>query len=105
MAMLLSAVLLLGTLLFCKAIIFPLARNIQIARESGLRYVVVPWFNYNTLTSMFMSLTVLKILNKLLPDPSTASWRRLVTSTWPLKLKHAAFSSSNIFVTSHGAWS
>jgi hypothetical protein len=92
MAMFLTAVLLLGVVLFLKTITFPLARNIQIARESGLRYVVVPWFNYNTLTSMFMSRTVLKILNKLLPDPSTASWRRLVTSTWPLKLKHAAFS-------------
>ncbi|KAL5327881.1 hypothetical protein ACEPPN_005587 [Leptodophora sp. 'Broadleaf-Isolate-01'] len=68
-----------------------LLKNIRVAQATGIRYVVVPWFIYNSLTSMLLSRTVLRFLNNILPACSVDSWRHLVTSTWPLRLRHAPF--------------
>jgi hypothetical protein len=87
---LLHAILLLPVAIFLGNIL-PLLRNIRIAKASGLRYVVVPWYIYNFVTARLMSRTVLRVANKLLSEPSIASWRRLVVSIWPLKLRHAPF--------------
>jgi hypothetical protein len=74
-------------------ILLPLAKNVQLARRSGLPFVVVPFHAYNTLVAMFMNRTVLRILEKLLPNPSITSWRRLVMSGWPWRLRYAPFAS------------
>ncbi|KAG4433097.1 hypothetical protein IFR05_011415 [Cadophora sp. M221] len=68
-----------------------LLKNIRVAQATGIRYVVVPWFIYNSFTSMLLSRTVLRFLNSILPACSVDSWRHLVTSTWPLRLRHAPF--------------
>lgn len=68
-----------------------LLQNIQTARSTGLKYVVVPWYSYNQLVSLFMRRTFLRLLNKVLPQDSVASWRNLVTSIWPLRFRHAPF--------------
>ncbi|KAH7327324.1 cytochrome P450 [Rhexocercosporidium sp. MPI-PUGE-AT-0058] len=68
-----------------------LMKNIHVAQATGIRYVVVPWFIYNSLTSMLLNRTVLRLLNNILPTSSVDSWRQLVISTWPLRLRHAPF--------------
>ena len=72
-------------------IVLPLARNIRIAKASGIPYVVVPYYAYNSLTAMFMSHTLLKFTDKIAPGLSVTSWRHLVTSKWPWKFRHAPF--------------
>lgn len=81
-----------------------LLQNIRIARSTGLRYVVVPWFSYNPLVSLFMRRIFLNTLNKVLPQSShasVASWRNLVTGIWPLRYRHAPFAvlGSDTFLT------
>jgi hypothetical protein len=73
--------------------VLSLARNIRHAKSSGLRYVVVPYSSYNRLVSRFMSLTILKWLNKLSPGPSPTSWRSLVSPVWPMKLLYGPFAA------------
>ncbi|KAL2060710.1 hypothetical protein VTL71DRAFT_9351 [Oculimacula yallundae] len=68
-----------------------LLKNIRVAQATGIKYVVVPWFIYHSLTSILLSRTVLRFLNTILPSSSVKSWRQLVTSTWPLRLRHAPF--------------
>ncbi|KAG4416010.1 hypothetical protein IFR04_010835 [Cadophora malorum] len=70
---------------------YSLLKNVRAAQATGIRYVVVPWFNYNSLTSMLLGRTVLRFLNHVLPASSVDSWRQLVTATWPLRLRHAPF--------------
>ncbi|KUJ09553.1 cytochrome P450 [Mollisia scopiformis] len=73
-----------------------LLRNIRIAKATGLKYVVVPWFSYNALVSLFMRRVFLQLLNKVLPQSSEASvtsWRSLVTGIWPLRFRHAPFAA------------
>ncbi|CZT44691.1 related to cytochrome P450 3A7 [Rhynchosporium secalis] len=78
-----------------------LVKNIRVAQATGIKYVVVPWFIYHSLTSMLLSRTVLRFLNSILPPSSVDSWRQLVTSTWPLRLRHAPFThlGSDTFLT------
>ncbi|CAG8978602.1 hypothetical protein HYALB_00010963 [Hymenoscyphus albidus] len=72
-------------------VLLPLANNIRKARSTGLRYVVVPCFLYNILTAKLFKVTVLRLVDQLLPAPTLSSWRILVTSLWPLKYGHAPF--------------
>jgi hypothetical protein len=83
------ALLLLATFIFNIAL--PLAKNVRIARTSGIPYVFVPYYAYNRLTSMFMARTLLRITDKFAPSLSATSWRYLVTSSWPWKFRHAPF--------------
>jgi cytochrome P450 len=82
--------LLLATILL--HVLLPLARNIRIAQASGIPYVIVPYYAYNRLTSMFMARTLLRLSDKVAPGLSPTSWRYLVTSNWPWKCRHAPFS-------------
>lgn len=91
--LLLYAIPSLLLLLVLNNICWPLFKNVRVAKATGLRYVVVPWFIYNSLLSMLLTRTVLQLLNHLLPPSSVASWRRLVTATWPLRLRHAPFTA------------
>ncbi|EPE34014.1 Cytochrome P450 [Glarea lozoyensis ATCC 20868] len=72
-------------------IVIPLYRNIKAARATGLRYVVVPYYQYNFIIARLMRLTLLRAFDSFAPGPSNTSWRVLVTSLWPLKLRHAPF--------------
>lgn len=86
--------LFLATLVtFLLNIILALAKNIQTAKASGIPYVIVPYYGYNQLTLMFMARTLLRVTDKVLPglQHSATSWRNLVTSHWPWKLRHAPF--------------
>jgi hypothetical protein len=82
-------------LLFLAALLLnialPLARNFRIAKASAIPYVIVPYYANNSLTAIFMSHTLLKFTDKIAPDLSVTSWRHLVTSKWPWKLRHAPF--------------
>lgn len=70
-----------------------LLQNIKTARSTGLKYVVVPWYSYNQLVSLFMRRVFLRLLNNVVPQAPDAvtSWRNLVTSIWPLRFRHAPF--------------
>lgn len=71
-----------------------LFQHIRIARATGLQYVIVPWYNYNTVTAWLMRRTFLRLLNAILPQSaqtSVTSWRSLVTGIWPLRFRHAPF--------------
>ncbi|KAK0102622.1 hypothetical protein ONS95_006229 [Cadophora gregata] len=70
---------------------YSLLKNIRVAQATGIRCVVVPWFNYNSLISLLLGRTVLRFLNSVLPPSAVDSWRQLVTATWPLRLRHAPF--------------
>jgi cytochrome P450 len=72
-------------------IMIPLYKNIRAAKATGLRYVVVPYYQYNFLLARIMRLTVLRAFDYYAPGPAITSWRFLVTSLWPLKLRHAPF--------------
>jgi cytochrome P450 len=72
-------------------ILIPLYRNIKAAKATGLQYVVVPYYQYNFLLARFMRVTLLRAFDHFAPRPSITSWRYLVTSLWPLKLRHAPF--------------
>lgn len=79
-------------LLLLLNICWSLLKNIRIAQATGIRFVIVPWFIYNSINSMLLSRTVLRFLNSILPSSSSVdSWRQLVTATWPLRLRHAPF--------------
>jgi hypothetical protein len=69
----------------------PLYRNIQAAKSTGLLYKVVPFYHYNFITARIFNRTILRILNKILPEPAVTSWRVLVNANWPLKARHAVF--------------
>lgn len=84
-----AGIVLLATVL---NIVLPLARYLRIAKASGIPYVIVPYYAYNRLTSMFMARTLLKLTDKFAPGLSATSWRYLVTSNWPWKIRHAPFS-------------
>ena len=73
--------------------VLPLLRNIQVARSTGLKYVVVPWYAYNRVTALLLHRTVARVLNAYLPEPPMTSGRRLVTSTWPWKFRYAPFAA------------
>jgi hypothetical protein len=76
------------------ALCLPLARNIRIARSTGLRYVVVPYYIYNTSWPLILlRKPFVKLLNLICgrPNPSPASWQRLVLAQWPLRFRHAPF--------------
>ena len=73
--------------------IVPLLRNIQVARSTGLKYVVVPWYSYNRITALFLHRTVARVLNASLPEPPIISARRLVNSAWPWKFRYAPFAA------------
>jgi hypothetical protein len=85
------------TLLLLSAVYFlilPLARNILIARSTGLRYVVVPYYMYdNSWPLMLLHKPFRKLLSIIFydPDPSPASWQHLILPSWPLKFRHAPF--------------
>lgn len=83
------AILLLATSILNVAL--PLAKNVRIARASGIPYVIVPYYTYSRLTSMFMARTLLRLTDKFAPSLSATSWRYLVTSNWPWKFRHAPF--------------
>lgn len=68
-----------------------LARNIRIARASGLHYVVVPYYSYNRFIST-LGRPMLRFLDAQLPEPSITSWRHLVKMSWPWNLRYAPFS-------------
>lgn len=87
-----QALLLLLVTIFLGNLI-PLLRNIRIAKASGLRYVIVPWYIYNFITARLMSRTLLRIVNRFSSEPTITSWRRLVVALWPLKLRHAPFAA------------
>ncbi|RDW70425.1 hypothetical protein BP5796_08822 [Coleophoma crateriformis] len=82
-------------------VLLPLRRNINVAKASGLKYVVVPWYGYNRLTTLLLSRTVLRFFNALLPAPGPTSWRRLISSNWPWKVHYAPFEvlGSDTFLT------
>jgi hypothetical protein len=86
------AVLLL-LIAFMIDICLALTKNVRIAKASGIPYVVVPFYAFNRVTALFLSRTLLRLADRLLPDPSITSWRHLVTSHWPWKLRHAPFTS------------
>jgi hypothetical protein len=69
----------------------PLYQNIRAAKATGLRYVVVPYYQYNFLLARIMRPTLLRAFDYFAPGPAITSWRFLVTSLWPLKLRHAPF--------------
>ena len=85
------ALLSLATLVLNIAL--PLARNVRTAQASGIPYVLVPYYGYNRLTSMFMARTLLRLTDWLAPGLSMTSWRHLVPSNWPWKLRHAPFTA------------
>ena len=85
----LSACIALLALLF--GILLPWAGNIRAARKTGLPYVLVPFFAYNRITSLFMLRVVIRLANKILPEPSITSGRTLSTGSWPWKLQYAPF--------------
>ena len=80
---------------------FPWARNVWLARTTGLPYVVVPYYSYNRITAMAMNRTLLRVVDRLLSSPSITSWRRVVTNSWPWKDKYAPFAGlgSDTFLT------
>src|SRR5665213_2705841 len=81
---------LLFPLLFLLNTCWSLARNIQIAKASGIRYVVVPFYSYNYLVTI-LSRPLLKLADKHFPESSPTSWRHLVRSNWPWKFRYAPF--------------
>jgi cytochrome P450 len=91
MISIISLTLLLSLVAFLLNILLPWIRHVQIAKTSGLSYVVVPFYSYNRVTSLLMSRTLLRLANQLLSEPSSTSWRSLVTSSWPWKIRYAPF--------------
>ena len=73
----------------------PLTRNIRIAKASGIPYVLVPYYAYNSLTSLLMARTLLRLTDVIAPGLSATSWRHLVTSKWPWNFRHAPFVALN----------
>ena len=88
-----AVLLLLSTLLINIAL--PFAKNIRTAKASGIPYVLVPYYGYNRLTAMFMARTVLRLTDQFWPElqKSPTSWRNLVTTHWPWKLRYAPFAA------------
>jgi cytochrome P450 len=79
---------------FLTGLVLPIARNIHIAKRTGLQYVTVPYFMYgSSWPSKFVRRPFLKLLDILFhdPNPSPASWQRLISPLWPLKFRHAPF--------------
>jgi hypothetical protein len=74
-------------------ICLPLAKNVRLAKASGIPYVIVPFYAYNRLISLSLGRTLLRLVDRLSPEPSITSWRHLVTLHWPWKLRHAPFAS------------
>ncbi len=85
----LSALLAVSALLI--AIILPWAKNLRAAKATGLPYVIVPFFAYNRITSLFMLRIVIRFANKFLLEPSATSGRTLSTASWPWKLQYTPF--------------
>jgi hypothetical protein len=67
-----------------------LARNVRIAKASGIPYIVVPYYSYNRFVSI-LSRPLFRFLDTRFPDPSITSWRHLVKKKWPWNLRHAPF--------------
>lgn len=67
-----------------------LARNIRLAKASGIPYIVVPYYSYNRLVSI-VGRPVFRLLDTRFPEPSVTSWRHLVKMNWPWNLRHAPF--------------
>jgi hypothetical protein len=75
------------------------------AKATGLQFVVVPSYIYNFITSKVFRCTILQPLNKILPEPSEASWPHLSTLIWPLELNHTLFEAlgtDNFFTVAPG---
>ncbi|KAH8816959.1 cytochrome P450 [Xylogone sp. PMI_703] len=91
--LLLPAVLLLNSLI-------SLAKNIRIARATGLPYVIVPVHPYSPIPSLIFTRTILRLCDKILPEPSTTSWRRITAGAW-WKMRHVIFADlgSDSFLT------
>ena len=83
--------MLLVPLAISAPILIPLYCRFLEARATRLRYVVVPNFIFDFILQTLYSYTVLKPLNKILPEPSVTSPRLLGTATWPLKVYHETF--------------
>jgi hypothetical protein len=83
------AVLLLPLIYFLNTY-WCLARNIQSAKASGIRYTIAPFYSYNIFFTL-LSRPILKIADKWFPEPSPVSWRHLVRSGWPWKFRYAPF--------------
>lgn len=66
--------------------------NIQAAKATRLHYVVVPYFIYNDISRVLCP-PLLRLTNRFLPEASTASWRNLVGSIWPVKFRHGPFAA------------
>jgi len=92
--MIVSTFLLLLAAYFLTGLVLPFVRNIHIAKRSGLRYVIVPYFMYdNSWPSKHLRPPFRKLLDILFydPNPSPASWQHLISPLWPLKFRHAPF--------------
>ncbi|KAH6664687.1 cytochrome P450 [Halenospora varia] len=88
---LIATFLILSVAIVAHHVCLPLLKNVRAAKATGLHYVVVPYYHYNFLTARLMSRTFLRICDLLCSRPSVTSWRLLVTSAWPLKLRHSPF--------------
>lgn len=74
----------------------PLCQNIQLARRSGLKYVVVPYHTYNFVWTWFISKRCLQAFYSCLdkcvaPSTSITARRQFLDSLWPLRLRNAPF--------------
>jgi hypothetical protein len=77
-------------MLFFYLVIRPLLHNRQIAKTSGLPFVIVPWYIYNQPTAYILS-RFMRNINLVFSNSNVISWQRLGMGGWPLKLRHAPF--------------
>lgn len=69
---------------------FALYKNIQKAKASGIPYVVVPFYTYNILYTLFGSRLLVRT-DKYLSAPKPTSWRFLCRATWPWRVRYEPF--------------
>ena len=90
-----TAILLPPTIYFLNCL-WCLRTNVQLAKRSGIPYVVVPRYNYNRIIGL-ASRYPMRLLN--LIDPETrytpGSWRHVVKILWPWNLRYAPFKELN----------
>jgi hypothetical protein len=71
--------------------LFSLVRNIRIANNTGVPYIVVPVFAYNRLNSILFARTVLRLCDVSSGPASDTSWRVLTSSAWGYRRKYRPF--------------
>ncbi len=71
--------------------LFCWARNVRVAKATGLTYRLVPFYNYDFVLARLLRETLMKVAYKIIPYPKSTSWQTLAMPAWPLKLRYSPF--------------